>query len=607
MKRACISFCLACIAFGPGCAPKSGEASAVEPNPNEEASSNGAIADEFSKGEAPAEQIDKIEKIQIAVRTHHLDVVFEQIERLSEQWTGTAIKIGELLAAMAESDSSTVIEISRPISFDAAYPQPGQQSRPEDLEVRVHLPSKDPRAFIERDGTMQPLGDGLWRRPLNDTLSLLVREDARGVTVATSMTGLDKALSEYNSAEPLDPRFQLQVEVANFPRDSIDPSALLEIGGIADSKTLSKIIQELTGLRLQLGFQQNSAVELLARASAPYESLGLSPLGPALNETSMLAATLPAKAVVSGVLSMSNARPVIREIDALLADISEVPPPFDEAIERTANALRRILNGIRGEVVFAIYLTKKRELAIVLAAQTPNADASREAIRALMLEIERVLKTHIALVGEDPDERYSASFKPDGLGFSQARADILAVDLSNAMTRELLDDDVLSKSSSVLFGKKTDRVEFLSFVEGGASLVALGPGARSVMSDYLRGRKGPRSSSLETKGGLDAAREVTGGCQLCVTLNPHELANLLVVLEDYEGGDRLKSLEKLLKKRALEVEIAVGATLDQQHASFGISLPGALVAPSRENIDLLRDLLDLGEDPQPMTTEVRSR
>ena len=590
MKRASISLCLACITFATGCASKTSESAAVEPTETAEAS-NQVAGDGGLDDEPPL--MDAIEKIQIAVRAYHLDLLLETIQRQSKRWTGMSLRLDRMAVAMINGEASPdEIDFGGLISVDAAYPQPGQQSRPEDLEFRSFTPSNNPRALIEAGGAMQPLGDGLWRLQVDEEFSMLVREEAQGVTVATDLPGLDRALSEHNNPEVLDPRFQLQVEVTNFPRDSIDPSALLNFGDLRDLKTVSKIVQELTGLRLQLGVQRDSSerdntVRFVGRASAPYESLGLSPLGPSLTAPSALATKLPANAIVGGVLSLSNATPAIQELNAIVRELEDVPPPFDEAVEGAVDALRRILRAIRGEVAFSVYLTKKREIAVILAAQTPDVDASRDAVRALMLEVERVLKTHIALVGEDPNERYSASFKPDGLGFAKARADILAIDLSKAMTEDF------GRSSTIVLGKKRNRVEFLSYVEGDASLIAFGPGARTIMSDYLRGLQRARASSLESLGGLGVARDLTGGCQLCVTINPHEVAKLFTVIDKLQPrpAKRLVPLHEIVKRRALDAEISLGATLSPQHAALGISLPGALVAPSDEVIRLTLELL----------------
>jgi hypothetical protein len=583
MKRASIFLCLACITAAPGCASKSSETPAVEPS---QAASPSDIGEGATLDSQPAPKTE-IEKIQIAVRTHHLDTLIKKLETQAARWTGVELSLTGLAASMTGGGALSSVDLGGRLSLDAAYPQPGQQARPEDLEFQSFVPSDDPQALIAASESMQPLGEGLWRLTVDDDISALVREEAAGITFATDLSGLDRARSEHASAEALDPRFQLQVEVTNFPRDSIDPDALLNIRELRDAKTLAKVIQELTGLRLQLGVLDNDTLQVVGRASAPYDSLGLSALGPARTEASKLTTALPGGAILSAVLSMSNAKPAIQELNSLAKEIGEVPPPFDEAVDGTLNAVRGILRAIEGEVAVSAYLTKKREIAVVIAAQTPNADASRDAIRALMLEVERALKTHIALVGEDPNERYSASFKPDGLGFSKARADILAIDLSKAMTADL------PKSSTLVLGKKRNRVEFLSYVEGDASLIAFGPGARTIMSDYLRGLKSPRASSIESLGGLGVARDVTGGCQLCVVVNPYRIAEVVTVIDKLEPrpAKRLEPLREIVKQRSLDAEISIGATLSPQHAALGISLPGALVAPSDEVVQLTRELL----------------
>ncbi|MGB1698351.1 MAG: hypothetical protein ACPHRO_00260, partial [Nannocystaceae bacterium] len=159
-------------------------------------------------------------------------------------------------------------------------------------------------------------------------------------------------------------------------------------------------------------------------------------------------------------------------------------------------------------------------------------------------------------------------------------------------------------SAAVLLGKKRNRIEILSFVEGDSSMVAFGAGARTVMSDYLRGLRVARTSSLESTGGLEDARALTGGCQLCVAFNPHELMRVVLTMDELEGDDRLQPFRRAVDTRALDVEFSVGAALDPQHATLGIAIPGELVAPSDDTLLLLRTLFRLSDDSASMSAPV---
>ena len=390
-----------------------------------------------------------------------------------------------------------------------------------------------------------------------------------------------------------DPRFQLQVEVANLPGDTVDPSralALDELGVPSLTRALSTVIQRLISVRLQAGISEDSDLAVVARASAPFDELGLRSLGEAKPGPSVLASMMPPDAIFTALLTIDDATPVVREFNALVRGVEgQVLPPFDEAVEGMTEGARGVLAQLDGEVLVTAYLTKKGELALVLAAQTPDVNRTRDALRQVMVVAERVLKSHIALIGEDPQERYEASFKPEGLGFAQGRADIFAIELSRAMSEDV------EKAFTPFFGAKRRDVEVLALVDDGVSMVTLGVGGRAIMSDVLRRRARARTPNLETAGGLASVRDLLGGCQLCVTVNPHRTLQLVSAMAKAEGEEI--GTAELATRRELDVNVAIGAGLDERNATLATFIPGALVDPPEDIGALVRSLSSSRSEP----------
>ena len=150
-----------------------------------------------------------------------------------------------------------------------------------------------------------------------------------------------------------------------------------------------------------------------------------------------------------------------------------------------------------------------------------------------------------------------------------------------------MSEDV-EKAFTPFFGAKRRDVEVLALVDDGVSIVTLGVGGRAIMSDVLRRRARARTPNLETAGGLASVRDLLGGCQLCATINPHRTLKLVSVMAKAEGEDI--GTQELATRRELDVNVAVGAGLDEGNATFATSIPGVLVNPPEDIGALVRSL-----------------
>ena len=566
-----------------GCAPK-----AEAPETDAPAATATAAA---KPGEDEGELLsrEEIQRAAIAVRVNNLLRLATSVDVMLATWFGTPPAIASGLEAILQTPTANnpaKIDLNGTLFADVMYPHPGQTSTPEDLIFRAFIPAASPERISEASGRLQPLGQNLWEFVADEGPQIYVREETDGVSIATSQPLLDQMMQTRRAESTKDPQFQLQVEVANLPGDTVDPSralALDKLGVPSLTRALSTVIQRLVSLRLQAGINEGSDLSIVARASAPFDELGLRSLGDAKPGPSVLASVMPPEAIFTALLTIDDPTPVVREFNALVRGVEgQVLPPFDEAVEGITEGARGVLAQLDGEVLVTAYLTKKGELALVLAAQTPDVNRTRDALRQVMLVAERVLKSHIALIGEDPQERYEASFKPEGLGFAQGRADIFAIELSRALSEDV------EKAFTPFFGAKRRDVEVLALVDDGVSIVTLGVGGRAIMSDVLRRRARARTPNLETAGGLTSVRDLLGGCQLCATINPHRTLKLVSVMAKAEGEDI--GTQELATRRELDVNVAIGAGLDEGNATFATSIPGVLVNPPEDIAALVRSL-----------------
>lgn len=591
MHRARLGIALIATLTAGGCAKER----AAEPAAQSPSSSDKATT---PAEDAAVEPRPDIEKIAIAVRANKLGRLFDTVRTMAAVWADADIDLRRQIEGTLPSTLVSPPPLEGPHFLDIAYPHPGQPSSPGDVELRAFITLDDAAARLGKTEELQPIGQGQFEYRMEDGPTIVARGEATGATFATTLPMLDQMMQVVREAPAPDGRFQLQTEVANLPADSINPGEVLDLQGLPSTQSLSTVIKELTGLRLELGVDEDETLRVRGRVSAPFERLGLSSLGPSLTSKSPLATRLPGNAAGAVLLSLSNPTPAIRQIDAIEGQLTEVPPPFDASVTTALGAIKSILQEVKGEVLVAAYLTSKQELAVVAVAKTPNQARTKQALHTLLLEAERALKSHIALVGEDPNERYSASFKPEGLGFAQGRADIFTVRLSRAMAADI------PGGAAIFFGDDNRDVELLGYVGEQYSIVTLGVGGKKILADYLRRVNKPRSGDLEAAGGLARARALAEGCQLCVVVNPHESMRILQRVATLEEAGEDPTIKELLTSSALDGQIAIGAKLDDAHATAGVVVPPMITSPSPRVREVMKTLYQTQQDEVNSTGRV---
>src|SRR5690606_1652833 len=167
-----------------------------------------------------------------------------------------------------------------------------------------------------------------------------------------------------------------------------------------------------------------------------------------------------------------------------------------------------------------------------------------------------------------------------------ARADVLTVSTPKNLAREAQDLAFALTARSEL--------EVLSAVDRGVAVMAIGGGARELVS------KRP-TSTLAADPGLAVARAASGGCELCVAVDPLAAARLMVtVRRDAEEGAKAKRDNQLLvdlqRLKALG-GIGLGAQFTADRGVVALGVPSGLLVPDAATAAKIRALMDPVLDP----------
>jgi hypothetical protein len=458
-------------------------------------------------------------------------------------------------------------------AFEFAYPQEGQPGTSEaDIELAVALSASDPVRVIESLPAglrPQPLGNNLWQLAV-EQLQVYMRANSDAVEIALAMDQLDRAAG-LRAKVPAGARFRLGA--SDIPPGDIDLGELLPIGG----SVLTDVLNETSAIELSGDF--GSARDLSGRidVTAPFDKLGLEPIGPATQGPSALAELLPDNAMLAWQMPWGNPRLLHGMIDRQIP-VNQIPAPFDAHVADIMKGVHAILDQISKEVVAAAYLDAKQNFTLVLAFELKDEAAARTAWRNVMKTSEKALGEHIALVGNAPEHKYSVAFKEDAVKAGKAKADALTITLS----KSLANDPELEVLDS-LVGRKSPKLEVLGLASGNKMIVAIGAGSRGVMAEVGRKLDKPATDSLEDAGGLALARKLTDGCQYCVAIDPVELMRMVLMIgaDDPDNDAAYRKVARdgvtALAKLDLEGQVALAGRFAAQQGVFGMLVPKTLL------------------------------
>ncbi|HVI03732.1 MAG TPA: hypothetical protein VM869_33800 [Enhygromyxa sp.] len=465
------------------------------------------------------------------------------------------------------------IDLDAVHAVEFAIPHDGQPQSDADIELRMALSATQPVRAVESlpaDMRPQPIGQNIWQL-IEDDVQLLFRAQADALEIAMSMPDLDVAsgLRQKVPFGPNDPR--IRMAASNLPPGEIDVSDMIPLPP-EFSRPLSSILNETSAVDFAADFGTDRDLIGRVGANAPFDRLGLDPIGPATQAPSELAKSLPGDAMFVWLMPWGDPAMLHTALDKQIK-VDQIPAPFDGYVDEVLKAVHGVLGQVRDEVLIAVYLDGKGQLTIAFAAAVKDEKATQAAMRELWGASEKAFKDHIALVGSTPEHAYSVSFKQGAVKAGKAKADLFT------LTAPKDKQDDLDKLKS-LVGEKP-KLEVSTLVADGKLIVAVGIGQKSFMTELGR-TLGKAGDGLET-GGLALARKVTDGCQYCVAINPQELGEMILTAhatDPDEPEEVQKAAQEALKKLAkldFDGEVALALRLDKDRGVFGFGIPKTLL------------------------------
>lgn len=466
--------------------------------------------------------------------------------------------------------------------------QPGVTDR--DIDVALSLAAIDPvRAIESMPAGMQPqpLGDGIWQ-VVEDDMELLFRAGQGALEIGLNMESLDlaRSLPAKVAVGPTEPR--LQLTATNIPSVDIDVTELIPLPPDL-ARTLSSIINETKSIDFAADFGTDRDLTVRAGAKAPFGRLGLDPIGPATQQPSALAKSLPGDAMFTWVMPWGDPKLLHQVLDKQIP-VNQIPAPFNGYVDEILAGAHGLLDAIEGEVLATAYI-EKGKFTLVLAAEVKDEAAARKRVREMFSAADKAFQDHIAIAGTTPDHKYAVTFKQDALKVGKGKGDLFTLTVPKDKQDDL-------RSVGWFVGDKKPQLEVAAVVVDGKLIVAIGAGQKSTMSAIGRRLGKAPDDGLEAGGGLALARKLAGGCQYCIALDPVELGEMAftaIAADKSEPAEVHKAASKAiteLGKLALVGELAFALRLDAEQGIAGFGWPKALLFANPDEIKKIVALLE---------------
>ncbi len=423
------------------------------------------------------------------------------------------------------------LDLAGVMAFDSAFHPDAPTT---DLRLTGSLAAINPKAVMEglpSNRRPQPLGNGLWELVQGD-LRVLLREQPKALEFALSPADLERAAAVAKAAVG---GRRLEVHAADLPPGMLSVDGFPEIpAGLR--RQISAVLREATSASLELdaGTDRDLALEL--SAAAPFERLGLSPLGQARTQPTALEGRLPAGAAMIVALPWGSPELLHKLLDNLQKQLAGLAG-FEAPIKALLTASHTILDQVQNDVVFAVYPGPKGELTLVLAADVKDEAAARKAAHEILATAQSAATAFNALGGDKKESSFTVTLNARGIKSGAVEGELFTLGLPKNMANDLEDARPLLTSKQ--------QVEISSVVAGGSAVVAIGFDAKKLAVDVAGGLKSARKTSMARDGGLQLARAASKGCHFCVGIDPAGLARVALFADEALRADkaRVKDLD----------------------------------------------------------------
>ena len=428
----------------------------------------------------------------------------------------------------------------------------------------------------------QPLGDGVFEIRL-DNSQVLLQDAGKELLIGLSQEDLKKAPGLRADAGK---GRRLRARAWNLPMDDLDP---LEVLGIPRDvpfvAQLAAIAKEMDAVELEVDFGTKKQLEVVTKVEAPWEKLGLSPIGKARKKATALEKVLPANAFFVTTLSWGNPKVLHKTIDQNIR-VGQIPPPFSDIAAKALKGAKTLLNQVSNDVVLAFYVDAKGQAAVVLAADVKNDDKTRNGMRKIDEAIAEALQAHATLQGKNNNAKFKVDVKKEGLRMAGVKADRVTI----RIPKDFQDD--FDNFGPFL---KKNAVESVSFVKNGVAVLAIGAGARGVATAAAKGVAKAPASSLANDAGLRALRAGMGGCQVCATVDFTKYLQFRLLLLEKSGDKGVAKEAKTHRTKVAKldgVDAGAGLRFKKSKGVAGLVVPKKTIQLSADRV---KELMTINE------------
>jgi hypothetical protein len=485
------------------------------------------------------------------------------------------------------------LDLAGPLVFDATF---YTQDPTADMKLAGSVAATGPKGVMDAMPSTQrpqPLGNGLWELVQGD-LRVLLREQPKALEFGLSQQDLARASGL--AAEVRGRRFQVRAD--DLPPGVLSGEMLpASLGGLR--RQISRVLQEATSAAIEVDAGTDRDLVLALSAAAPFERLGLGPLGPARTAPTALEGRLPAAPAFVVAIPWGSPELLHKLLDGLAkgAQSATSGGPFEAPTRAGLGSMHTLLDQVRDDVVFALYLSPAGEATLVVAAGVKDENAARTAARALFDATRSAVTSFNALAGDNKAAAFGIAVKPDAVKGGAAKGDVLTLTVPKNLEKD-------AEDAQAFLTRKLE-LEVVALVSGEAAVVAVGAGARAVAADIGGGLKS-RRTSLGADGGLALARSASQGCHFCVGLDPAGLARFSVLADPKLRADkpRVKDLETAAATVArLGGALGFGVKLEPGRGAFAGGLSRSLLVLSPEDAAKVGKLWEVVAPPAPATPD----
>lgn len=401
----------------------------------------------------------------------------------------------------------------------------------------------------------QPLGNGMWELIQGD-LRVLLREQPKALQFALTAPDLERAAGVASEASG---GRRLKVHADELPPGLLSGDF---VPGLTPGlrRQVSAVLREASSAALELDAGTDRDLMIEVAAAAPFERLGLGPLGPARSQPTALEGRLPAGPALVVAIPWGSPELLHKFLDSAQKAVDQVGAgAFAAQSKQMLTAAHTLLDQVQNDVVLAIYIGARGEFTALISADVKDEVAARKATFEVFSAIKGALTAFNTLGGDKKDASIAVNLRTGSVRTSAAAGDSLTLGLPKNMAKEAEDLQTLLDSKQQL--------ELVTLVASGSATLTLGAEARALATEIGNAGKGKARPTLAADGGLLLARAASKGCHFCVGIDPVGVARLVFHSKPELRADkaRLKDLEA-----AAAVVTRIGGAL-----GFGLKLePG---------------------------------